>query len=57
MVDEKLLTPRQVANALSVHYRTVLRLIEDKKIKAINVGNQLRIKPSDLADYIKQMEV
>lgn len=52
MSEEKLLTLEQVAERLNVSVATVRRLINDKQLKALKVRTQLRVKPSDLEDYI-----
>ncbi len=54
MPDEKLLTLDEVAERLNVSVATVRRLIHDGELKAVKVRFQLRVKPSDLDDYIRR---
>ena len=54
---EEMLTVQAVADVLNVHYNTVFTLIRTGKLKASKIGVQYRIKPEDLKEYIKNMEV
>jgi excisionase family DNA binding protein len=54
---EELLTAKEVANVLKVNRKTVINLINAKKLKASMVGVQYRVRKEDLQEYIKQMEV
>ena len=55
MKDLKLLTPVEVAKKLRISRRTIYRLIEKKKLKAIKVSfNIYRITEKDLKDFIKK---
>jgi len=49
---EKLLTPDQVAEFLSVSRKTVYRIINAGKLEAIKVENILRIPEESLKEYI-----
>jgi excisionase family DNA binding protein len=52
---ERLLTPIEVADALAISNRGVLRLAEKGELAAIRVGERrLRFAPSDLAAYIER---
>lgn len=52
MADETLLTLEDVAKRLNVSVATVRRLINDGELRAIKVRSQLRVRPSDLNDYL-----
>jgi len=42
------ITPFNFATIFAINYRTVIKLIKDKKIKAIRVGSQYRIPRSEI---------
>lgn len=48
-----MLTLTEVAGRLNVSIETVRRLIKNGKLKAIKVGNQLRVSEEALAEYIR----
>jgi len=48
------LTPRQVADQLGVHIRTVQRWVELGWLPVTRVGGRSRIAPGDLALIVKQ---
>jgi len=55
MKDLKLLTPTEVAKKLRISRRTVYRLIEKKRLKAIKVSFDIyRITEQDLNQFIKK---
>ncbi len=55
MKDPKLLTPAEVAKKLRISRRTIYRLIEKKRIKAIKVSFDIyRITEKDLNQFIKK---
>jgi len=55
MKDLKLLTPTEVAKKLRISRRTIYRLIEKKRIKAIKVSFDIyRITEKDLNQFIKK---
>jgi len=55
MKDLKLLTPTEVAKKLRISRRTIYRLIEKKKLKAIKVSFDIyRITEKDLNQFIKK---
>jgi len=47
-----LLTPEQVAGLLQIHHLTVLKLIKDKKLRAVKLGRVYRVQEADLATFI-----
>ena len=53
----KLLNPHQVASILSINYRKVLELIHLKKLPAIQIERQFRIKESELYTFIEDRRV
>lgn len=42
----------QIAKEVNVHVATVMRLIQNGKLRATKVGHQWRIKRSDWEDYL-----
>jgi excisionase family DNA binding protein len=54
---EEMLSVRDVTKILKLSRQKLCGLIRDKKIKAIRIDGQYRIKPSDLQEYIKSMQV
>lgn len=48
---DKMLTVSEVADKMSVHRRTVLNWIRDKKIPYTRIGNDYRIDPEDLKKF------
>ena len=52
--NESLLTPEEVAKYLRVNKYTLYRLVSEKKLPAIKVGNQLRFKQSELDQWLTQ---
>lgn len=55
--NEKLMTPKDVALRLDVHYRKVMELIKAGDIPAYRIGNQYRIKKEALDKYINNNAV
>jgi excisionase family DNA binding protein len=55
LVDEehRLLTVREVADAMRVSTMTVYRLIRSGALSAIRVGKHFRIRTRDLEDYLE----
>ena len=49
----EVLTLKQVAEWLQVSERTVLRMIDDGRIKAIKVGRQWRFRADDIEAYLQ----
>ncbi len=52
MMEDNVLTVKQVAKYLKVSERTVIRLIHDKKLKASKVGGSWRIREKDINKYL-----
>jgi excisionase family DNA binding protein len=53
-MSERLWTAEQVAETLQVHHLTVLKLIKNKKLKAVKVGRVYRIKPQAIQEFLKK---
>jgi len=53
MTEEKELTVAEVAARLGVNYRTALKRIHMKRIRARAEGTGFRVKESDLQAYIR----
>ena len=56
MFDEQLLTVEQVAKQLQVHVETVRVWIRRGELLAINIGNEYRIRRSDLNDFLQRRQ-
>ncbi len=54
MSQDQLLTLQQVADRLQVSMSTVRRLVAAGKLKTVRIGRNLRVRPEDLAAYIKE---
>ena len=52
-----LLTLDDVAEILKVHRTYIVRLIKDKKLRAIKIGKFYRIREDDFEDFLKKSEV
>ncbi len=52
MVEEKLLTPAQVADRLQIHERTVTRWLRGGYLRGFKLGKEWRIAPSDLHAFM-----
>ena len=52
-----LYTVEQVAELLQVSTKTVRTLIKDKKLKAVRVGVQIRIRKEDLDSYLERQSM
>ncbi len=55
-MDDELLTVRQVAQKLQVHFRTIERYIREHKLKALRLGRYLRIRQSELDRFLSELE-
>jgi excisionase family DNA binding protein len=51
-VPHDLLTPREVAEVIRVSTMTVYRLIKSGELPAMRVGKHLRIRGSDVAEFL-----
>ena len=49
---EELLTTKEVAQRLKVKHRTVLKWLNEGRLKGGKIGPEWRIKASDLEDFI-----
>ncbi len=52
----KVLTVAEVCNILQVSRATVYRIIKEKELKAIKVRKTVRVKESDLEEYLSVYE-
>lgn len=55
--DDRLLTVREVADAMRVSHMTVYRLIKSGELPAIRVGRNFRIRESELDRYFDSQTV
>jgi excisionase family DNA binding protein len=55
-MDEKILTPDQVAQILQVHPFTVLKFIKQGKLRASKLGRVYRIRHSDVMKFLDEQE-
>ena len=46
--------PQKVAEILGLNYQTVLKYINDGKLKAMSLGKGYRIKKEDLEEFIEE---
>jgi excisionase family DNA binding protein len=49
-----LLSPKQVATQTGVDRKTIYRAIENGELRAVRIGNRLRIDPSDRDSWLEQ---
>ena len=54
---ERMLTPKEVCQALAISFSTFLRLARSGRLPATKIGTQWRVKPSILARYIERHTV
>jgi len=54
---EPLLTPREAAKLLAIHYDTILRWAKAGRIPFVRIGTRPKFKPSDIDKFINQREV
>ena len=52
-MNDRLLTPAQVAGILQVHILTVYGYIRDAKLGAVRLGRSYRVTPQDLTVFIE----
>lgn len=55
--DDRLLTVREVADAMRVSQMTVYRLIKGGELAALRVGRNFRIRESDVDRYFEAQAV
>ena len=53
----RLLTPKDVSRLLNINYRKVLELIHLKKLPAIQIERQFRVKEAELYAFIEDNRV
>ena len=56
-LDGAILTIEDAAEILKVHRTYIVKLIRNKKIKAVKIGKFYRIREKDFEDFIKKSEV
>lgn len=57
-MDEKMMTPNELAELLGVSVYTIHRLANQKNgLKAYKVGSLTRFKPSDVETYLAEHEI
>lgn len=56
-MDEKVYTPREVANILNVSVFTVQELLRSGKIKGFKITSRWRVKPEELNRFVESQEV
>lgn len=49
-----MLSLKQAAKILGVHWKTVYNHVVSGKLKAYKIGRQWRIKPEDLTEYMER---
>jgi excisionase family DNA binding protein len=54
MIEEKLLTPAQVADRLQIHERTVTRWLRGGYLRGFKLGKEWRISPTDLRAFMEE---
>ena len=52
----EILTVKEAADVLKLHYQTVLKLVKDETIKATAIGNTYRIDMEDLKKFMRRNE-
>ena len=57
MLDDHLLTVREVASAMRVSNMTVYRLIRAGDLRAIQIGKSYRIRASEVGRYLDDRQV
>lgn len=57
MTNEHLLTVKKVAERLSCEEITVIRLIKNGKLEAIQLGNRYRVSEQALQKYMESAKV
>ena len=54
MENNNFLTVEQVAQALQVHWQTVLNYIKSGKLRALKLGKGYRISKEELEKFVRQ---
>lgn len=55
-MDEKLLTPQQVAERLQLTERTIYEYMRSGQLKASKLGRVWRVNEEDLADFLRKKQ-
>jgi excisionase family DNA binding protein len=50
------MTPHELAPIIGKSVKTVYRLIKAKRLKSIKIGNEHRLNPRRVAEYLKSLE-
>ncbi len=50
---DKFYTVQEVAEMLKVHWQTILNYIKTKKLKAVKIGKEYRIREADLSEFLE----
>ena len=56
-MSERYITVKEVAEILSVHHRTVTRLLTTGKLKGAKVGRSWRLDEKDVRDFFENLKV
>jgi len=51
-MSDNLLTIKEVAKQLNVHWQTVRNYIDRKELKSVRIGKLVRVRPDDLQEFI-----
>lgn len=57
MEDRKLLSLKEAAELLGIHYTTMRQYVRKGKFPVVRIGRLLKIEASDLESYIKKNKV
>lgn len=55
MLEEELLSVKQVADRLNVSVMSVYRLIDAARLTAVHIGRSVRITQKSFADYLNSL--
>jgi excisionase family DNA binding protein len=50
---DKFYTVQEIAEMLKVHWQTILNYIKTKKLKAVKIGKEYRIREADLSEFLE----
>ena len=53
-MTEKLLTPKEIADCLSINYHKILEMINAGDIKSYRIGKQFRVSHGQLNEYLSK---
>ena len=57
MIQPDIITAREAAEYLHVHYSTIMRLLHERKIPGFRVGADWRLRRSELDRWMKDGEI